>query len=530
MRSTRTSARPTRRTSPAASSAGSELGRFWPTTEALAAAASGARAERGPSRSHPRGRPRRAPDGGAVRAAAPPTRTRAGAAAAAAAAVVALAVGLWAAHLSSQLDDSRSALDRERANAAVLVDPESRTVALQTGTGKLVVDPEGRSVLVLGGLEAAPAGKTYELWIMPGGNVDKAARAGLFPGREGASVVGVDGTVQSGDVVGVTVESAGGVDAPRALRSSPPSPPEPFLCERNRAAKLESTPLRVRKEKAVPRRRRRVRKRRLAALLLVLVVAAALSFTFGLVRGGRQRDPDARPERAALGGRQRRLRDRTARASSRCCAATRAACSSARTTSRRSWSQAERLGRGRALLRAPRRRRARHRRGRSGRTPARRASRGRLDDHTTVRQERVHPQRADVRAEDPRGGARLAARAALEQEPRPHRIPEHHLLRPRRLRGSSRRARAYFETAQSDSRLPEAALLAGIPADPSLYDPAANPDARLRTASRARAHVRAGEDQAPSARCVGTGSTASHPPTTSASLGRAAPLPTSSTT
>ena len=171
-----------------------ELESFWLTTEALAVAASGPAPSDGlrdrilaEARAEPHVvvpfEPRR-------RRLVPVLAT-----AAAAAAVVALAVGLWAAHLSSQLDDSRSALDRERANAAVLVDPESRTVALQTGTGKLVVDPEGRSVLVLGGLAAAPAGKTYELWIMPGGNVDKAARAGLFPGREGASVVGVDGTV-----------------------------------------------------------------------------------------------------------------------------------------------------------------------------------------------------------------------------------------------------------------------------------------------------------------------------------------------
>jgi anti-sigma-K factor RskA len=191
----------------------SELESFWVTTEALAVAASGP-APSGGLRDRILADARAEPQ---VVVPFEPRRRRLVpvlGAAAAVAAVLALAVGLWAVHLSGQLDDSRSALDRERANAAVLVDPDSRTVALQTGTGKLVVDPQGRSVLVVDGLGPAPAGKTYELWIMPDGNVDEAARAGLFPGRDGASVVGVDGTVQAGDVVGVTVESAGGVGAP----------------------------------------------------------------------------------------------------------------------------------------------------------------------------------------------------------------------------------------------------------------------------------------------------------------------------
>ena len=133
------------------------------------------------------------------------------AAAAAMAAVVALSAGLWAARLSGDLDDARSALERERAAAAVLADPEARTVALQAGDGRLVVGPEGEAVLVLDGMDPAPAGKTYELWIIEG---DTPQRAGLFPGRDGTDVVPVDGTVAEGDIVAVTIEDAAGVDAP----------------------------------------------------------------------------------------------------------------------------------------------------------------------------------------------------------------------------------------------------------------------------------------------------------------------------
>jgi penicillin-binding protein 1A len=53
--------------------------------------------------------------------------------------------------------------------------------------------------------------------------------------------------------------------------------------------------LRVRREKGRPRRRRRVRKRRLAALLLALLALSLLSFTFGLVRAVASEIPSLDP-------------------------------------------------------------------------------------------------------------------------------------------------------------------------------------------------------------------------------------------
>ena len=190
-----------------------ELASFWTTTEALAVAASGpepsvALRERilADVRAEPQNvvafEPRRwgvAPVLGAV---------------AAVAAVVALGIGLWASNLSSELDETRAALARAQAAAQLLVDPAAQTVALQQGTGRLVVDADGQAVLVVEGLEPAPAGKTYELWIVPGGDIAAASPAGLFPGRDGTEVVGLEGTVTAGDVVAVTVEAAAGADAP----------------------------------------------------------------------------------------------------------------------------------------------------------------------------------------------------------------------------------------------------------------------------------------------------------------------------
>ena len=189
-----------------------ELASFWQTTEALAVAASGpapsgelrerilaeAREERRVVVPLESRRRRAAPVLGAV---------------AAVAAVVALALGLWAAALSSDLDETRAALERERAAATVLADPDARTVSLQEGDGRLVVDDEGRAVLVAEGLGPAPAGKTYELWVVSHGGEPQPA--GLFPGEDdGRDVVRVDGTVAPGQVVLVTVEEAGGADAP----------------------------------------------------------------------------------------------------------------------------------------------------------------------------------------------------------------------------------------------------------------------------------------------------------------------------
>jgi anti-sigma factor RsiW len=190
-----------------------ELASFWETAEALAVAASGPAPSPGL-----RGR---------ILAAAREERqvvvplesrrrrlTPVLGAAAAVAAVVALAVGLWATQLSGDLDEARLALERERAAAAVLADPEARTVALEAGDGRLVVGEGGRAVLVLDDLDPAPAGKTYEMWIIEG---ETPVPAGIFAGDEERDIVGVEGNVEAGNRVAVTIE-----DERVAAPTSPP--------------------------------------------------------------------------------------------------------------------------------------------------------------------------------------------------------------------------------------------------------------------------------------------------------------------
>ena len=65
---------------------------------------------------------------------------------------------------------------------------------------------------MLDGLDPAPGGQD----LRDVGRLARwhAQRAGLFPGEDGRDVVPVDGIVEAGQVVLVTVEEEGGVDAP----------------------------------------------------------------------------------------------------------------------------------------------------------------------------------------------------------------------------------------------------------------------------------------------------------------------------
>jgi anti-sigma factor RsiW len=189
-----------------------ELESFWETTEALAVAASG------PAPS-PALRERILAD---VRAEPPqnvvPLASRGSrrvvpvlAGVAAVAAVVALALGIYATGVSSDLDETRDALARSRAGAALVADPTSRTVEMAPGGGRLFVGLDGQAALVLPDLGEAPAGKTYQAWVIEDGN---PISAGTFPGENGIDVVLLDGDVAEGEVVAVTLERAGGAEKP----------------------------------------------------------------------------------------------------------------------------------------------------------------------------------------------------------------------------------------------------------------------------------------------------------------------------
>jgi anti-sigma-K factor RskA len=111
---------------------------------------------------------------------------------AAVAACAAIGLGIWAATLHNRLGERPEAVD------------------IQGARGSLILTKSGDGTLVLDSLAAAPAGKTYEAWVIEDG---MARRAGLFSGG-GRIAFGLTRKVPDGAVVAVTLEDAAGVDAP----------------------------------------------------------------------------------------------------------------------------------------------------------------------------------------------------------------------------------------------------------------------------------------------------------------------------
>lgn len=127
---------------------------------------------------------------------------------AAVAACAAIGLGIWGSTVNNSLH-------RERAHTSALkivVDPASRKIELRGKSGMVAVAPSGEGVLVVEHLPAAPAGMTYEAWVIPHGG--KPQRAGVFHGGDGMTMVKLGKRVPRGAVVAATVELHGGADAP----------------------------------------------------------------------------------------------------------------------------------------------------------------------------------------------------------------------------------------------------------------------------------------------------------------------------
>jgi anti-sigma factor RsiW len=118
-----------------------------------------------------------------------------------AAAALALGLGLWGTSLSRKLDDREGELD-------VLGDPNAQIFEAANGEANLVVTPTGAAALVVRRIAPDPDGKDYEIWVFENG---VPHRAGLFE-RPGIAVL--DRRVRAGQMVAVTVEPDGGLDAP----------------------------------------------------------------------------------------------------------------------------------------------------------------------------------------------------------------------------------------------------------------------------------------------------------------------------
>jgi anti-sigma-K factor RskA len=121
------------------------------------------------------------------------------AAAAAIAVSVAIGLGVWTATRPSSTNPFTN----------VVAQAGSRVIPMGD-QGALAVARDGRAAFVLR-VPKAPAGKTYEAWVI---RDDGIKPAGLFGGGGDASVVELSRRVPRGSVIGVTVEKAGGAPQP----------------------------------------------------------------------------------------------------------------------------------------------------------------------------------------------------------------------------------------------------------------------------------------------------------------------------
>jgi anti-sigma-K factor RskA len=128
-----------------------------------------------------------------------------------AATLAAVAFGIWAFTLSSDLSDERQALDASRQEVAVLADADAERIPLEGADGMLVVASDGEAAIVVNGLVSAPADLTYEAWVIEG---DQPRPAGLFQSGGDSTVFKLTERVPTGAVVAVTREPAGGSDQP----------------------------------------------------------------------------------------------------------------------------------------------------------------------------------------------------------------------------------------------------------------------------------------------------------------------------
>jgi hypothetical protein len=140
---------------------------------------------------------------------------------AAVAGVAAIALGTWAFVTSVRAQDDpevvRSAPSYGAAQAISLLSKRStERIPLEGshGSAVLAVGARGRGVLVFHGLPIAPAGRSYQAWVVdPKVRPPEHLSAAVFTGVE--TIVPLAQPVPEGWVVGVTLEQEGGVGAPR---------------------------------------------------------------------------------------------------------------------------------------------------------------------------------------------------------------------------------------------------------------------------------------------------------------------------
>jgi hypothetical protein len=140
------------------------------------------------------------------------------AAAGAALVAVAVAVGLvvwavWPSSASTVPSVTQAVVDDQARAIALLSQPDVKRIPVLGTQGRLVLvyAKNGNAVLIATKVKRAPAGRTYQTWVIVG---KKPQPSGLFAGGDGSIVVPLQHAVPKGATVAVTLEPAGGSLSP----------------------------------------------------------------------------------------------------------------------------------------------------------------------------------------------------------------------------------------------------------------------------------------------------------------------------
>jgi len=141
------------------------------------------------------------------------------AALAAVAGAAALGIGSWALVEGARSTSTKPQPDPALAQAiGILADPSAARVPLRGSLERIVLvfTSRGQAVLALRGLGPAPAGRSYQVWVVPPTSTTPVPDA-VFDGT--AQVIPLRRTVYPGARVAVTLEAGGGAAKPtRTLR------------------------------------------------------------------------------------------------------------------------------------------------------------------------------------------------------------------------------------------------------------------------------------------------------------------------
>jgi anti-sigma-K factor RskA len=130
--------------------------------------------------------------------------------------VAAIVLGGWAFVAAAREENETVAAPSaavEPRLVSLLARPGTERVPLRGSVGRIVlaVDARNRGFLVLDGLAPAPAGRTYQAWLIRPGRPVPATVA-LFDGTR--MLVPLAGRVPAGAALAVTLERTGGAPAP----------------------------------------------------------------------------------------------------------------------------------------------------------------------------------------------------------------------------------------------------------------------------------------------------------------------------